>query len=324
MGIKYRSLAKSLQNYINYVIPAMPTFGKTYYVKKTGSDSWDGLSVENAFLTISRALTVQALETEDLGDVIFVLPGTYTEFIEKDLADVWLRGVSSGGMKRPIVQASANEQCYSGALSNSTISGIDFYCNTSTVDAVEAFHVDQTMISSAIIDCGFYGQTASPDGRIGLQIGGRGEAGSATWEYIRDSLIANCYFGGTSKTYELDCGINFGVYADSTTNQAQRLFQRSHIFNNMFMCHKRGINLLTGNSNNQGSLISYNTMASMQAPGGPIEYGIRQLQGEDSLTLIHYNNIKAGTDGISGFANYNTMGNIVSIGAGVPAWEYAI
>ena len=80
--------------------------GTTYYVSTTGSDTNSGLSVQQAFRSISYAV-----HRTSPGDTVLVSPGTYTEMIERPLGgsswDAPVRVAALDSDIRPIIRAPA-------------------------------------------------------------------------------------------------------------------------------------------------------------------------------------------------------------------------
>ena len=318
--IKKRNLAQSLQDWIQYEVSVVsPIFGKIYYVDGTNGSDYgkDGLSLANAFATVQKAITVQTAETEDMGDLIWVLPGTYSENLSGALTNMTLRGLPVGTGSRSIIRSVAGHNAWHGNLSSAIIRDIEFQSNA-TDDA--AIFLVKTIIKSTFHNVIFRSRQV---GSIGLQIGGQTSGASETWEYMEDSLVSDCTFTCDTEANDLYCGINFGVYADDDSNAAQRLFQRSRITGCNIQAQKRGINMLTGNSNNQGSMIDNNFITGNLGPAGPSEYGIRHNDSE-FMVMIANNFIKSGATAISGFSAYNLLGNIVAGGDAIPVYEYTI
>ena len=76
-------------------LPTPPSFptgsGKQYWVSPSGSDAADGCSPATAFKTLQRAESVT-----DPGDVVNVLPGTYTAPNARDVLQVNRAGSAAG------------------------------------------------------------------------------------------------------------------------------------------------------------------------------------------------------------------------------------
>lgn len=315
--IKKRNLHPSLQNWLQYELPATPTFGKTYFVKKTGSDSQNGLTAEGAFLTIQKAITVQIAETEGLGDVINVLPGTYDESLRGTLTNVHLKGVG----RTLVAVAPTGEEggAYEGTLVNSTISGIQFIEGTHANSYGAAAIGMPAMRGSLIKDCLITGRTGY-NASVGIRIGSLAPAAS---EAMFQSTITRVLFDAAyGRTNEWAFGICFGDYTE-TTHSDTRVFMYSEISHCDIYAEQTGIRLVTEAANG-GGIIRNNTIGSRQNLGHTSAYGIRNVNAStdtDLLTKILWNDVAANLGAINGFTTGNVMGNMVSLGGATPTDE---
>ncbi|HDM31880.1 MAG TPA: DUF1565 domain-containing protein, partial [bacterium] len=109
-----------------------------YYVRKIGSDSNDGLSPDNAFLTIQKAASVA-----QAGDIVFVGAGTYQEKIEIQ---------NSGTAQDPIAFVADTEGTYTGDKGEVIISGKEygFLIDNKSYIKIYGFKIENTTGTAAI------------------------------------------------------------------------------------------------------------------------------------------------------------------------------
>ncbi|MCD6147855.1 right-handed parallel beta-helix repeat-containing protein, partial [bacterium] len=109
-----------------------------YYVRKIGSDSNDGLSPDNAFLTIQKAANVA-----QAGDFVFVGAGEYQEKVEIE---------NSGTSQKPIVFVADTEGAYTGDKGEVKVSGKDigFYIEDKKYIGIYGFKISNTTGTAGI------------------------------------------------------------------------------------------------------------------------------------------------------------------------------
>jgi len=113
-------------------------FSGSIYVGKNGSDSNDGLSPHNAFLTVSKGLTEAAsIASSSWPITVKVSNGTYTETALPVCSYVHLEGESRNGT---IIQSTtAGEDPFIGVSSNSSIQNLTINAEGSGSIAIKAF-----------------------------------------------------------------------------------------------------------------------------------------------------------------------------------------
>ena len=299
--------------------PGNPIFGKFWFVDgNNGSDGNDGLSVEGAFKTIQKAITIQIAFSSGFGDVIYILPGTYAESLTGNLTKVSLIGV---GANQVIVAPTASN-AYAGVITDSLIKGIQFR-TPSTSNLTYAALAAQDLLGSRITECIFAGTTDPANagvGTVGIRIGAETDT---TWEMMVNSSIDHCIFKeNAGRSTELSYCIVFGN-TDDTDNNATRIFRHSMISDNQMCAEFGGIKLNTGNANNNGGVITRNFIHSIQGgEGGCQEFGIKQMVEEDVLCMVTDNRIVvAAGDAIENMNANNVQGNLISENGGVVASE---
>lgn len=298
-----------------------PAFGNYYYVDATnGTDGENsGTTVDKPFKTIQAAITAQIADASALGDVIYVLPGTYAETLTGALTKVQLIGVGAN----QVIVAPTDSNAYTGAINDSTISGIQFR-TPSTSNVTYAALAATDLIGSRITDCIFSGTTDPTSvavGTVGIRIGAETDG---TWEMMLNSRIDNNRFiENAGRTTALSIGICFGN-VDDTDNNATRVFRHSIIDHNLIAAEFYGIKLNTANANNNGAVIDSNWIHSQQGGAGGVGVGIGQTVETDALTLVTNNRISAASDAIENFSTANVQGNIVSNGADAAVAELPV
>ena len=290
-----------------------------YYVDGTdGDDSYSGKSWEGAFATIQAAVTAQIADTNAKGDNIWIAPGTYAETITGNLTKVKLMGAG----RNMVIIAPTDSNAYAGDINDSVVSGITFRTPSTSSKTYAALAAGE-LIGSLITDCGFDGTTDPTSvavGTVGLRIG---DETDGTWEQmLNSSVVGNRFYHTGGRNNVLSVAINFGNI-DDTDNNATRCFRNSLIADNMIAAEFYGINLNTGNSNNNGGVIAGNWIHSVKGGFGSVGHGIYHAAsiGTDILAVIADNRVNAAVDGILGFHTANVQGNIVSIGGAAPASE---
>jgi len=304
-----------------------PIFGKVWFVDGTnGSDNSDGETPGTAFATIQAAITEQLASTSSLGDVIYVMPGTYAESATTTgMAKLQLIGA---GIDSVIIAPTASHGLLVGAdgsassvMTNSAIRNIAFLTPSTSNTTYGALTIGY-MTKSVIAGCKFKGTTNTgyaADATIGLQIGNRTDT---AWEFHEHSRISNCEFTSNGgRTTELGYGILVG--AQSAANPEQKGFKSMVIENNIISAYDTGILLNTGSSSCNGTVLYNNVITSQQGGNGPNEGIVSgSTDGTDALCMIVDNKITAISDCIKNFSACNCQGNIVSQGGATPDTEY--
>jgi len=308
-------------------IGGFPCVGDVYWVDGTnGSDSRTGLGPTKAKKTIQAAVTAQMAASTGLGDIIYILPGTYAEsVVATTMTNVSLIGASADSV---IIAPTASHGLLVGAdgatastMTNSVIRGITFL-SPSTSNTTYAALCICYMTKSVIESCKFKGTTNTGTGAsatTGIRIGNRTDT---AWEFHEHSRISNCEFtSNAGRTTQLGVGIHVG--ANTVANPSYKGFKSMIIEDCLITAKDRGIRMGTGASSCNGTIIRRNAINNQEA-GGP-GVGIQSLStdGTDTLCMIHDNRIVAITDAILNFTTGNVQGNIVSVNNGTPAAETA-
>jgi hypothetical protein len=312
---------------------AAPTFGNTWFVDGTnGLDSNRGRESKKAFKTIQRAIDIQIANSTGLGDVIYILPGTYAESVYA----VSLSNVSIIGVHADLVfiaptaghafQIGADGSAIGTTMTNCLLRGITFFGASTTNTEYAACNIGVCRYS-VIEDCKFMGTTVSTyeglgNDTIGLQFGDRTGAFSSTYELHSNIRISRCMFSAKTggRTWEWTYGLMVGDVSISGADKIS--FNTVTIENCQFFVYDRGIQLNSGAASHGGTVIKDCIVTSNQGGTGP-NIGIRYEGGAtDLLCMLLDNRITAINDAISGFSTCNCQGNIVAVGGGTPDTEY--
>lgn len=282
-----------------------PTFGKIWWVDAAnGAAAGPGTTPDTAFNTIQLAVTAQIAGTSSLGDVIYVMPGTYAESVTGAMTKVQIIGASCSGIPGAAVIAPTTSNAYAGDMTNAAFRNMAFKQPTSSKLANVA---TGEMEYSAIDNCLFLG-TDTTDLTVGLRIG---EETSTAWEHMEYSSITNCNFASSaSRVWGLDYGIVFGS-AEATTDSDTRQFLYSVIANNSIHAQFVGILLQTDETNCNGGVIARNWVGSEQLEEGCVDHGIQSKSGNMLCKVLDNRVVSLGAP-ISGFATSNVLNNVVS------------
>ena len=289
-------------------------YGTYFFVDGTnGSDGNNGLSRDEAFATVQKAITTQGLFSTGLIDAIIVFPGTYVESLTGALTTVNLIGV--GWTLVTIAPTISN--AYTGAVTDSVVSGIQFLEPTAAATVTSAFSAS-SLRGSLIADCAFTGKTGTAES-TGLRVGS--DTSAASEAMFQSVITRNVFDASGGRTKEWGVGISIGP-SNATTDAATRVFSYSEISFNQVWSEEVGIRVVT-NAANGGGIIKNNILGSRQNTGGS-GIGIGHAgDSTDILSKVIDNRINCGTDGIAGFTTGNVQGNIVSIDGNTPAAETA-
>jgi len=283
---------------------ANPIFGKIWFVDATnGTASGDGSS-DLPFSTVQLALTAQIANTTSLGDVIYIMPGTYVESITSDMTKVQIIGTTCGGTPEAVTISPSDGNGYTGTLAQSAFRNIRFLGATSAHKTYAAIAVK---LGESIIDnCVFAGKSDTAT-NVGIRIGFETDE---EWEYMGWSTISNCLFGAKGGRYNLfDAGICFGNFTGND-NSNTRSFTFSHIVNNRIYANENGIKLGCAAGNTSGGVISHNWIGTQTN-----SWGIWSSVGPtDTYCMVTDNRITSANDCISGFHAMNVLANVVTQG----------
>ena len=304
-------------------------YGNVYFVDGTnGLDSNLGTSPRAAFQTIQRAFTVQLADTDGLGDVINVLPGTYAESVYTPSMDnVLLQGCGFTPDAVRITPTTSHalligvDGTTSSTMTNSKIRNITFRPPSSTNPTYAALTIGY-MTKSVVEDCKFRGITwtgVEAAGTIGLQIGNRTDT---AMEFHEHSRISRCEFTtDAGRSQVLGYGIMVGTFGTATP--AHKGFKNMIIEDCDIQCLYRGIQLYAGAASCGGTIIRRNTVNSHSGGNGPYNGIVSgSTTGTDQLCMLHDNRLTCAQDVIVNFSSCNCQGNLVSIAGSVPDAEY--
>ena len=298
-----------------------PSFGDVWFVNgASGAARADGRTPAGAISTVQLGITAQLAETTSLGDIIYVLPGTYSEaVIASTMTKLKLVGVTCGGEAHAvIIHNSAGSALvigtdvdYTTTMINSAIRNICFYTPGTSNTEFPAVRID-TIQRSIIDNCKFLGNyqdSAANITTVGLQLG---PLTTTYHSFHEHSTISRCKFGTSgARAKEVDTAIRLG--ADTVTSPAGNGFSDMYIIDNIICAEHYGIRLHAGASSCGGSLIARNHMHSHQGGGG-VNVGIITHAGStDLLMMIHENRANVHTAFATGFPAKNQIGNLVSI-----------
>ncbi len=303
----------------SFGIPVLPatggflSFGNVYFVDGTNGLDGNNGSNESPWKTIQKAITYQIANTTGLGDIIYIMPGTYAESLTGALTNVSLIGVGW-----PLVAiAPTTSNAYVGAVTDSVIKGIQFLEPTAASSVTSAVSAS-SLRGSIISDCAFTGKTGT-QGSTGLRVGI--DASAASEAMFQSVITRNVFDQSGGRTKEWACGISVGPY-NVLTDAATRVFAFSEISYNQIWSEEHGISLIT-NAGNGGGIIKNNIIGSRQNTGGSGAGIYHTGDSDDILSKVIDNRITCVTDAIQGFTTGNVQGNIVSLNGATPAAETA-
>lgn len=286
-----------------------PIFGTHWFVDGTnGSDGNPGTNKLEPMETIQAAITDQIANTSGLGDVIWVMPGTYTETLTGNLTKVQIIGVGRTGV-RPMAKVHPTDgHAYTGQMADAGLQNLEFRTpsSSSTTYAALCFPASSWMCTerSYIDGCFFYGGVTNATETTGIIFGAQ-IACNTTYEFVDHCEITNNTFGAVGgRTYQLQYGIMMG--AGATTGYDYKGFSNSIIANNRIFAKYTGIDMHTGQTSNSGSIIAHNIISSQETLAGCSLYGIRFGYSTDDCCMVVNNRINAATAAI---LNHNVTGN---------------
>ena len=306
-------------------------FGKVWWVDGTnGSTSGPGDTPDTAFNTVQLAVTAQIADTSSLGDVIYVMSGTYSEAVVASVFNkVQLIGAVLGNTaKGVIIYNSAGhalevgaDTTYNNSMINSALRNLTFYTPASSNQELAAVRID-TIQQSVIDNCFFLGNYNAGGANItsvGLQLGNTTVGHNSFHEF---STISRCRFGTAGPgNKEVDTAIRVGD--DGVTTPHGTGFSSMEIVDNQIMAEHYGIRLGTGGSSCGGSRIAYNVFHSHQGGGG-INVAIisNSTNGDDTFMGVHDNKVNYKTAWLTNFDTRNIHNNTVSIDNANPVGQY--
>lgn len=290
-----------------------PCVGKIWWVDGTnGLDSNPGRKPGRAKKTIQAAVTAQIAGTSALGDIIYVLPGTYAESITGNLSQCKLIGYHPFAVRVKPTDGHA----YSGNLHDAQISGFMFDNGSSTNQDYAA--VRCTTVEDSVITHNLFGKQGGNDsGSAGFMLGTYATA-STTVKFHRSVFSHNHILSnGGSNTFHY--GFCMGSGSDDATNANARTMWNSRIEYNIIAGRSQGIRLITNYAGNYGSVIRGNViMGDCENHNETESFGIYALDDTNATKLSRIwvldNRVSSDTDAIKGFTVQLTQGNIVAVG----------
>ena len=301
-----------------------PSHGDVYFVDGTnGSDANGGKDPSDAYATIQKAVTRQIAVASGLGDVIYVLPGTYTESITGNLTNCKLIGYHPFACR----VSPTDGHAYSGNLHNAMVTGFMFDNGTSTNQDYAAFR-STTIEDSVITNCLFGKQGGEDAHSVGFMVGTYTSA--ATTTYFHRSIFAynQILANGGGNTFDYGFGLCSG--SGDLTNANSRTMWNSRIEHNIISGRRMGIRIIGNHNGSYGTIIRDNVIGgATESNAETSEEGIYQYDDTSNgigRIWILDNRISSKNDAIAGHSIQLTQGNIVAIGAngtGTPAAETA-
>ena len=293
-----------------------PIFGNVYFVDGTnGSDDHPGTSPTEAKATIQAMLTYQIANNSGLGDVIYVMPGTYIESLTGTMNKVAIIGLQTGGGASHMASIRpASSYSYTGSMTDSAFRNL-VLMSPSTTNTEYAAIMPTYMGYSAIENCFICGRAAGSV--VGIQIGTPTDDATVVkcdYSSISNNTISTFYGSGCQFAY----GIQHGALAG--TNSAYKQMLGTMIYNNKITASTGGISICGGVAKNYGSVISYNVIDSFESSAGPTYGIVSAVQSQDAPLVIN-NYIKAVTDCIKNFLDENVMGNWCALNQATPVQE---
>ncbi len=330
--IKKRNLDNSLIQWIMTVTGLGPGIGEVHYVALAASATSQYRTNLNAMgVGVDQPIhsTIQAAVTKKVdyrNDVILVLPGTYIETVTDPLFS-GSQLLGCGAMPDAVTVQSAaghalaigTDAATTASMVNSGIRNMTFLTPSGGTYAKAALLV--TVMQKSIIDyCKFKG-TYNAGGTIstvGFQFGSHTDT---EMEFPEHNILSRCEFTSNGpRNQELDTAIRVG--APTCTNLDYRGFKSIQIIDNLIGAEHYGINMWTGASSCNGSLIARNIITAHQGGDGPNMGIISRASVTDALCMIIDNRITAQSDCIRNFSTGNCQGNIVSLSNATPDYEY--
>ena len=296
-----------------------PAFGNVYFVDGTNGDSGnDGDNPSEALDTITNAITAQTAATGSLGDVIYVLPGTYAESVTGSLTGVQVIG--AGVTPYSVQIAPIATYAYTGAMTRAALRNLKFVSSSSTNPEYPAVLITSNMMYSVIDNCHFTG--GHDDALVGLHLGA--VTAHTGWEQVEFSRITNNLFAADA-SHQFETAINVFGFSGAKTGHSTKIIKSSLIADNWILAKYWGIRLNLGEHGTRGSMIRGNTITSSQTNYGCGYAGIKtEAANEDELCYVIGNYVHAtiSPNAIEGFGSQFIMGNIVSYSAGDPDTLY--
>jgi hypothetical protein len=289
-----------------------PIFGTTYWVDaNNGSSSYEGLEPSRAKATIQQAINLQIANTTGLGDVIYVLPGVYTEGLTGPLTKVSLIAVGGNWGYGP--NAAVIYPASASGLDEITTNQVEIsnftFVSPSTSTTLPAVHFANmrwtTFNNNALIG----GAAACI---TGLQVGN--EDAVATAANCDFNRISNNYFGtvfGTSAQFQYGIKVGRAGYdAGASVKQCMSTV----IENNTIAAAINGIYLGVYGGKADGTIIRNNYITSWEGGSdeGTSGPSIMAYTASQAMVCDNYCATAATAAAINGFQAGHVLGNLTS------------
>lgn len=263
-----------------------PVFGRTYFVDGTnGNDENSGRDPSRAKATIQAAITLQiadAVTKASLGDVIYIMPGTYAEDLSGNLTKVSLIGVSAGGTSHAVSIRPVTLSAYTGTMFEAAIRNI-MLLSPSTGTTLPAVQL-ANMRYSIIDNCLFIGRAA---GSIeGLQIGNTDAVATAAncdYNQITRNHFSTFYGAGSQFTF----GIKIGRVAYDAGASVKQCWGTLIAYNTIYAA-TTGIYLGTYGDKDGSTVILENYISSLENADGCSTYCIGSYTSNQALVVGNY------------------------------------
>ena len=287
-----------------------PIFGNVYFVDGTnGSDDNCGTDSNQAYKTIQKAITKQIEKSSGLGDVIYILPGNYTEALTGNLTNVSLIGCNMGHPWHAVMVYPGTGSAYTGDMSGAMLKNITFMSGATANKTLPAIHLGN-MRYSIIEDCNISGQDATCI--TGLQIGPETDVvTAANFDY---SIVRRNHIGTwAGVASEFAYGIKMG-YAGGTTGDGHHICVGTRIEYNTIYALTTGIHLNCNQDTLYHTAIRGNVIDSAATANGCATAGISIDNGGSVMIVGNYINA---TDALLNASATRTLGNwVTNAGAG--------
>ena len=289
------------------------SFGKIWFVDGTnGSDGNNGLSTEQPFKTIQKAITTQIAQTSSLGDIIYIAPGNYAENLTGDLTRVAIIGCPSDYPWHIVSIRPPTSYAWTGTMFEAMLKNLTILSPAATNPTYAALQVTN-MRYTTIEDCHFVGRTATC--LEAIQVGPAGEVTTdAHMDYcvIRRNRFDTWY--GTASQFAT--GIKLGKVGYALGDE-HHYCTGTTIENNDIWALTNGIVLNITVDHGDFSVIRGNVIDSAEAANGCATAGV--LIENSAKVMVVDNRINA-TDAVSAGSSMRVLANLVS-NAGTPAGE---
>lgn len=291
-----------------------PMFGKVWFVDGTnGTPGGNGRTINETISTVTLGLAAQIADTSSLGDVIYVMPGTYAESVTGNMTKVQIIGAGRTGVRPMAKIHPTTSYAYTGEMTDSGFKNLEFATpdtSSTTYPAICITGTTYVMVRSYIDSCFFYGAVNNDTAETTGICVGTFAAGNTAYEYMECGEITNNVFGSVGgKKKQLSYGIEIASPDTSAGGQAYKGTANSLFAGNRISAKTSGIIFNTPTTGNSGTMVTRNIIGSQQSTAGPTYYGVHFNGAEaDQLCMVVGNWINADTAAVY---NGNTSGNVL-------------